>query len=228
MKCKISECNNEARYKSTCLCQKHYLRFRRHGSFDLIKVKEVQKKCSVTDCDNFRKANGLCTKHYSRQRRLGSTNLKTIKTKKQLLVAEGKSFCPSCNKIKPIDNFYKDSYATLGIAIYCKECSSKKGRLIYSSSKSKRKNYEYRKLYNISLDDYNKMLKDQDEKCLICHKKFGTQSRSIHVDHDHKTKKVRGLLCSKCNPLLGLCDDNVLILEEAIKYIKKYSSQDNP
>lgn len=41
------------------------------------------------------------------------------------------------------------------------------------------------------------------------------------VDHDHVTGTIRGLLCSKCNTLLGMAKDNIAILENAIKYLKK-------
>ncbi len=223
IKCSVAECNNSMKCKN--LCNMHYCRFIRHGSTDMpIKIKEVEKKCSVPDCNNFVKANKLCCKHYQRMRHHGTLNLATPKTKKQLLVAEGKSFCPACNMIKTLDHFHKDNYATLRIAVYCKECCSKKGKLSYCKSKNKRRNYEYHKIYNISLEDYNKMLKEQDNKCLICHKQFASHRRSIHIDHNHKTGKVRGLLCPRCNPLLGLCNDDISILKEAINYLKKNAS----
>jgi hypothetical protein len=44
------------------------------------------------------------------------------------------------------------------------------------------------------------------------------------VDHSHKTNKVRDLLCTKCNTLLGAVDDNVEILEKAIKYLQLHEN----
>lgn len=44
--------------------------------------------------------------------------------------------------------------------------------------------------------------------------------RELYIDHDHNTNKVRGLLCSNCNTALGKFKDDILILEEAIRYLK--------
>ena len=46
--------------------------------------------------------------------------------------------------------------------------------------------------------------------------------QDLSIDHDHKTRKVRGLLCPKCNNLLGSCDDNIEILNSAISYLEHY------
>ena len=45
--------------------------------------------------------------------------------------------------------------------------------------------------------------------------------KSLHIDHDHKTGKVRGLLCHGCNTAIGLMKDDVNILTKAIEYLKK-------
>jgi hypothetical protein len=63
------------------------------------------------------------------------------------------------------------------------------------------------------------MLKVQNNSCLICGKK--ETKRRLSVDHNHKTGKVRGLLCSHCNHILGLSYDNIKILQSAINYLNK-------
>jgi hypothetical protein len=71
------------------------------------------------------------------------------------------------------------------------------------------RSYEYRRnsflktKYGITLDDYKKMLEDQNGLCLICGIDTPRGNKSWHVDHCHKTGKVRGLLCNYCNPRLG-------------------------
>lgn len=70
--------------------------------------------------------------------------------------------------------------------------------------------------YDLSIEEYERMLKAQDGKCAICRK-----DRPLHVDHDHKTGKVRGLLCSPCNRGLGHFEDCVENLESAAEYLKK-------
>ncbi len=81
--------------------------------------------------------------------------------------------------------------------------------------------------YGITLEDYNKMLQEQNGVCSIC-KEMETRLICgkivmLSVDHDHKTGKVRGLICNKCNRLLGFVNDNTKLLEEVINYLKKFS-----
>lgn len=57
--------------------------------------------------------------------------------------------------------------------------------------------------YNMTEDDYKEMLLNQNNKCLICGKEHSETSKGLHIDHDHDTDIVRGLLCSKCNGSLG-------------------------
>ena len=57
--------------------------------------------------------------------------------------------------------------------------------------------------FNISLADYDQMIEDQDNKCLICQKQLGQDERNDPVDHNHKTGKIRGVLCINCNLRLG-------------------------
>lgn len=59
--------------------------------------------------------------------------------------------------------------------------------------------------------------------CNICKKEnevFRGKNNFLHVDHDHKTGKVRQLLYGKCNTVLGLVNDSSFILKEAIKYLE--------
>ncbi len=79
--------------------------------------------------------------------------------------------------------------------------------------------------YGLSKSAYEKMLKLQSHKCLICGVTFNSESRSDRccVDHDHSKEPeivVRGLLCSYCNLALGLFRDDVDSLKKAIKYLE--------
>lgn len=81
--------------------------------------------------------------------------------------------------------------------------------------------------FGITLEEYNKILKVQNNVCAICGKEESAKHRLtkkkmyLAVDHDHKTGKVRGLLCDRCNNLLGRCQDNIIILKNAILYLDK-------
>lgn len=75
------------------------------------------------------------------------------------------------------------------------------------------------KKYGITIEQYEKMEKSQKGVCAICKKSEPNKYKKLAVDHCHKTGKVRGLLCSKCNNGLGKFDDNVALLTKAIKYL---------
>ena len=86
---------------------------------------------------------------------------------------------------------------------------------------------KHRKLkssYGISLEDFENMLELQNHSCAICSFLFDytSQSKGPHVDHNHNTGKVRMILCRFCNNLLGYANDDVAIIENAIKYLDKY------
>jgi hypothetical protein len=78
------------------------------------------------------------------------------------------------------------------------------------------------------------MLESQGNACAICSTQDPTVGRRevkrFSVDHDHDTGKVRGLLCHKCNGVLGLADEKIDVLESAISYLKlhKQEIEDRP
>lgn len=75
------------------------------------------------------------------------------------------------------------------------------------------------RLYKLTLEQFSKLLKDQGNRCGICRSKEPGGYGVLTVDHDHKTKKVRKLLCINCNSGLGNFKDNPLFLRLAAKYV---------
>ena len=80
------------------------------------------------------------------------------------------------------------------------------------------------KNHSITEEEFRLMNEIQKGECLICKKDNKNnkdyKKRMLFIDHDHKTGKVRGLLCTKCNSGIGMFEDNIKLLEEAIKYLK--------
>jgi hypothetical protein len=81
------------------------------------------------------------------------------------------------------------------------------------------KKSELRRKYGITLEDWFKLYNTQKGLCAICSEGF-INRRAAHVDHDHTTNKVRGLLCRRCNTMLGFARDDLLILQNAMDYLK--------
>jgi hypothetical protein len=84
------------------------------------------------------------------------------------------------------------------------------------------KNVRLKNSFGITLDDYNKMFQNQRGCCLICGKHQSNLVRRLSVDHNHKTERIRGLLCSKCNCILGNCDEKIDILQSAVDYLRDF------
>lgn len=78
--------------------------------------------------------------------------------------------------------------------------------------------------HGISLAEWNALAKEQDHKCAICRNEDKERHRRrLSVDHDHKSGKRRGLLCSNCNKALGCFQDNPEFLANAIAYLARYA-----
>ncbi len=150
--------------------------------------------------------------------------------------------CTGCNVKKKACDFYPRPGQ-------CKKCilakneAGRKARLATPEGRAKYNEY-YRdrtasmsddallarqlKVYGLTLEDYQRMLKEQDGKCAICPTQLilldgneGRNQKRLHVDHDHKTNKVRGLLCPNCNLMLGHAKDDMSILLSAVQYLMK-------
>lgn len=88
-------------------------------------------------------------------------------------------------------------------------------------SKRSRINTRLKSQFGIDIEDYEKMLDDQNGECAICGAtQADIRKHRLHVDHCHDTDVVRGLLCSNCNMGLGKFQDSLELLERAVAYLK--------
>lgn len=155
--------------------------------------------------------------------------------------------CVGCKITKLNSEFNKNKSEKDGLSDYCKQCRKeyyfthrckfrklsndyrlkhKKERQIYNDSHKKEARERRLKIrYGITLKQYNQMLKEQKGFCAICGNKESRLSNNkkitiLSVDHNHETGQVRKLLCYRCNHVLGLVNDNIILLENHIKYLK--------
>ena len=87
--------------------------------------------------------------------------------------------------------------------------------------KLQKRRRDLKRQYNMTLEDYEAMLESQNGCCKICKSPDNKNKRTQYfdVDHNHKTNKVRGLLCTNCNHLIGKANDNPQILLAVINYL---------
>ena len=96
------------------------------------------------------------------------------------------------------------------------------------AAREKNKDKLLRKRYGITFKQLDIMIESQNNLCYICGKiecriRSNGKSRELSVDHNHETGQVRDLLCSKCNLVVGNCDESIEILLKTIEYIKKWN-----
>lgn len=131
----------------------------------------------------------------------------------------GEKPCKICTQILPLSAFdICDKF--LGKAkkyyrfykSYCRPCEVERVR--------KRKLV---RVYGISVDEFEEMKRKQGLLCYLCSKAIkesGKKADRICIDHDHKTGKVRALLCFKCNVGLAMFDENSEVMVKAAAYVK--------
>lgn len=131
--------------------------------------------------------------------------------------------CTKCAKTKNIEEFtrkkgYKDGHRT-----YCKECIATYERVRTNTPKNKQRarEYELRRRYGMTFNQKMVIFKAQKGRCAICRTLFKCIFSS-HVDHNHTTKAIRGLLCSPCNTALGLLKESKKNARNLIRYIQKH------
>lgn len=123
--------------------------------------------------------------------------------------------CVKCNVDRNLSKLYDDDL----MAPYR---TKEKQQKYFEENKDKRNGYKRKYSlgrYGLTVEEYENMYTNQKGKCSIC----GGQPKrkNLSVDHCHKTSKVRGLLCEKCNVGLGSFGDNITFLKNAILYLEK-------
>lgn len=118
----------------------------------------------------------------------------------------------------------------------CKVCVLKSNKNNYKSRKGLHRGANLKYFYGMSLAEYEQKLKDQSNKCANPNcKSIYTEDSRLHVDHDHKCcsgenkktcgKCLRGLLCPKCNLILGLAGDSSICLSGLISYLEYWKDR---
>jgi Recombination endonuclease VII len=136
------------------------------------------------------------------------------KGKTKNFVVNGKKICPKCGVNKAVEEYH---FSPKKMSSYCKECHRKVTRENWLKTNLTQKSQALVRLCGITLEQRVALFIAQGEKCDIC----GVSGGDViwHTDHDHLTKKFRGVLCKFCNHLLGFAKDNPEILRRAAEYL---------
>jgi Recombination endonuclease VII len=165
--------------------------------------------------------------------------------------------CNKCKKFSPKSNFSKDSTRIEGVRDECKPCLNAARKIMrdtrspeekakwaayrkqYYSDKRKGierpkrtkkycpKEARLKRIYGLNTEEYNKLVELQKGLCKICNKLPDCYRKKLYVEHCHTTGKVRGLVCLKCNSVLGFAKDNLNVLKAAILYLEASQEKGN-
>jgi hypothetical protein len=138
---------------------------------------------------------------YRRKRaRLGKT------VRERPVVPPGHKFCPSCGEVRPHAQWHRQSSSSDGFTSYCKPCRKTKGRVDH-----------LRRTFGLTPEELADRVAAQGDRCAICR---GRPPR--HIDHDHASGNVRGVLCGPCNMGLGQFQDKPELLRAAARYLARH------
>ena len=159
------------------------------------KLKHIKQICKFSECSNIEYGKqGICKIHYQQLWR----------TKYPEKVALDRE------KIKHYRQINKEK-----ISIKNKEWALRNKE----KRKINKRNWQL-KQYGLTPNTFNELLKSQNNKCSICKLVF-SDTIKLHIDHNHKTDKIRGLLCSQCNTGIGQLRESEEIFLSAIDYLRR-------
>ena len=150
--------------------------------------------------------------------------------------------CSKCKTEKQLSEFYKNKAQKDGFNNQCKQCHIIHNKKDYQKHKEKRiatnKNYRLNNIeadknrkrnsrlkltYGISYEQKFAIVKNQNNRCAICDDDL-KDPKHTHLDHNHTTGAIRGILCNHCNRGLGGFRDSEKALLKAVEYLIKHKS----
>ena len=152
----------------------------------------------------------------------------------RLSVPEGMKLCTLCKEVKELAQFSAEMiYGKTRVPSWCKACESKRAKeynhRVYDPLLTRHRYLQQK--HGITLAEYEAMLIAQGGLCASCrHEETAIHHRTknlypLVVDHDHKTGKIRGLLCVACNQSLGLLEEDPERIQALLNYLLEHLAQ---
>lgn len=119
--------------------------------------------------------------------------------------------CSACGETKPRSDYYLAAPGMPGLRPYCKPCHAARRRQAYQTAGGRDATYDrhLRREYGITLDDYNRLLRKQRNRCACCGDRATASSHRLGVDYNAEKKEVRGLVCRRCILVVAALVDDV-------------------
>ena len=219
------------------LCSACYSRLRRSGTVERVNAVNQGQICSVDGCDKKAWAKGLCSQHYAQADHPLKAIWRLLRSRVGVGfypetwdsfdafladVGERPSLRHQLRRINTRIPYSKDNCRWLEpVSAHEKRGWSKENQAKYM------RDWALKRRFNLDPHEYEEMEAEQNFVCAICEQpEVQVNSKSgvvqkLSVDHCHRSGDVRGLLCFRCNSLLGAVDDDVRIFERATAYLKQ-------
>ena len=128
--------------------------------------------------------------------------------------------CPRCREIKALEDFSRNRSSKSGFESYCKPCHNQVVRTNRLKHHGSTRSFHLNRRYRVDAAQVAWMILQQGGVCRLC-----GSGKPEHVDHDHGTKQVRGILCFNCNRGLGKFGDDVGLMGRAVEYLESVVSR---
>jgi hypothetical protein len=147
--------------------------------------------------------------------------------------------CCGCKQVKPVAGFHKNKTTRDGYSTFCKKCQKLSNAKWEKNNPEKvdkrRKDLRAKtlKAFGLDTDAYLCLLGEQEGCCAVCgvraqdYEWRGKKGARFCIDHDHKTGKIRGLLCHACNLGVGHLRDDPELLDLAAAYLRSFDNTSN-
>lgn len=213
--CSVDACDRRPRARG--MCQAHYLRwFNGSQAMDstISKRNWAGAPCPFPGCTRKASGEGYCNGHRAQLKRGQALRPLQVKTDPRTRDAEGRKWCITCLTWKPVDDFSKERSRPDGLHTRCKRCM--RSRALQAK-------------FGIDIDRYERLLASQGGGCAICRAVPTKHARAFAVDHDHSCcptqetcgECVRGILCSRCNLMIGSLGDDPEVLVSMARYLRQ-------
>lgn len=227
--CRVEDCDRPIYLKRDSLCNAHYLQLRKGKPFT--KPRNTTpvglERCSFDGCTKMQSAKGYCVGHYwmHHQGREMKPLYSTMRARGSALVRDeqGNKECTWCKEWRPESEYGPHDKNSDGLRAECSPCRRKHYR-------DNRDDFIARRIeafFNITIEERDDILESQGGVCACC----GTDkpgSKGWCIDHDHACcpesgrscgSCIRGILCSRCNLVLGSVEDRTDTLSSMIDYL---------
>ncbi len=141
--------------------------------------------------------------------------------------------CTRCGAVKPVSEFYFKRQRGQRRHPTCKPCmlayhKSRRDAYFQEHGRNPPRDFRPRNLktnYGLTQEDFDRMMAKQGGVCAVCRQPPNSERfKYLSVDHDHGTGKVRELLCTRCNMMIGQAKENPAVLIAAAEYLRKHQS----